>query len=184
MESVCFEDGTILHIEDIALAKLLKYVQRSGSSKEAGGVLIGKQIQDREEYYLCDISEPSRMDKRSRFSFIRSKISAQRIVDKKWHDSNGIENYLGEWHSHPENCPTPSHTDRELIQQVIKDDTNVFKKVFLIIVGKDQSLRRFTKGYYIKQPNMDCQPTEFTALSRHRAVFSWAGKGGIPICGA
>ena len=46
MESVCFEDGTILHIEDIALAKLLKYVQRSGSSKEAGGVLIGKQIQD------------------------------------------------------------------------------------------------------------------------------------------
>lgn len=45
-------------------------------------------------------------------------------------------------------------------------------------------LRRFTKGYYIKQPNMDCQPTEFTALSRHRAVFSWAGKGGIPICGA
>lgn len=42
MESVCFEDGTILHIEDIALAKLLKYVQRSGSSKEAGGVLIGK----------------------------------------------------------------------------------------------------------------------------------------------
>ena len=45
-------------------------------------------------------------------------------------------------------------------------------------------LRRCTKGYYIKQPNMDCQPTEFTALSRHRAVFSWAGKGGIPIRGA
>ena len=45
-------------------------------------------------------------------------------------------------------------------------------------------LRRWTKGYTIKQPNMDCQPTEFTALSRHRAVFSWAGKGGIPICGA
>ena len=46
------------------------------------------------------------------------------------------------------------------------------------------TLRRFTKGYYIKQLKMDCQPTEFTALSRHRAVFSWAGKGGIPICGA
>ena len=45
-------------------------------------------------------------------------------------------------------------------------------------------LRRFTKGYYIKQLKMDCQPTEFTALSRHRAVFSWAGKGGIPIYGA
>ena len=51
-------------------------------------------------------------------------------------------------------------------------------------LAKTCGLRRFTKGYYIKQPNMDCQPTEFTALSRHRAVFSWAGKGGIPICGA
>ena len=34
------------------------------------------------------------------------------------------------------------------------------------------ALRRWTKGYTIKQPNMDCQPTEITALMRHRAVFS------------
>ena len=27
-------------------------------------------------------------------------------------------------------------------------------------------LRRWTKGYTIKQPNMDCQPTEITALMR------------------
>ena len=31
MESVCFKDGTILHIEDIALAKLLKYVCRENA---------------------------------------------------------------------------------------------------------------------------------------------------------
>lgn len=36
----------------------------------------------------------------------------------------------------------------------------------------DICLRRWTKGYTIKQPNMDCQPTEITALMRHRAVFS------------
>lgn len=60
----------------------------------------------------------------------------------------------------------------EIIKQLSPDEAKILR------------LRRFTKGYYIKQPNMDCQPTEFTALSRHRAVFSWAGKGGIPICGA
>lgn len=38
--------------------------------------------------------------------------------------------------------------------------------------GQAQRLRRWTKGYTIKQPNMDCQPTEITALMRHRAVFS------------
>lgn len=36
----------------------------------------------------------------------------------------------------------------------------------------NEILRRWTKGYTIKQPNMDCQPTEITALMRHRAVFS------------
>ena len=39
-----------------------------------------------------------------------------------------------------------------------------------LIIG--DTLRRWTKGYTIKQPNMDCQPTEITALMRHRAVFS------------
>lgn len=56
--------------------------------------------------------------------------------------------------------------------------------VWSAVFGIISALRRFTKGYYIKQLKMDCQPTEFTALSRHRAVFSWAGKGGIPIYGA
>ena len=43
------------------------------------------------------------------------------------------------------------------------------KKVLICIMKK---LRRWTKGYTIKQSNMDCQPTEITALMRHRAVFS------------
>lgn len=50
--------------------------------------------------------------------------------------------------------------------------------------NKYVGLRRWTKGYTIKQPNMDCQPTEKTALMRHRAVFSWAEEGGIPTSGA
>lgn len=52
------------------------------------------------------------------------------------------------------------------------------------IIAQKKILRRWTKGYTIKQPNMDCQPTEITALMRHRAVFSWAEEGGIPTSGA
>ena len=40
-------------IEDIALAKLFKYLQRSNTSKEAGGILIGKQAKGREELLIC-----------------------------------------------------------------------------------------------------------------------------------
>ena len=45
----------------------------------------------------------------------------------------------------------------------------IYSKLYLALF---RSLRRWTKGYTIKQPNMDCQPTEKTALMRHRAVFS------------
>lgn len=99
------------------------------------------------------------MDKRGRFSFCRNKVSAQRIINKKWHESNGIENYLGEWHSHPESKPTPSYVDRNLIQQIIADSTNVFKKVFLIIVGKDKSL-------YIGITNSEVSNKIYTSLIR------------------
>ena len=61
---------------------------------------------------------------------------------------------------------------------------SVYALAALDIISIKLGLRRFTKGYIQKQLKMDCQPTEFTALSRHRAVFSWAGKGGIPIYGA
>ena len=59
---------------------------------------------------------------------------------------------------------------------------NLLFMVVSIVLGI--LLRRWTKGYTIKQPNMDCQPTEITALMRHRAVFSWAEEGGIPTSGA
>lgn len=159
MECVQFEDGTNLYIEDVVLTKLFKYLQQSNTAKEAGGILIGKQAKGREEYYLCDVSEPSHMDKRGRFSFVRNKVSAQRIINKKWNESNGIENYLGEWHSHPESKPTPSYVDRNLIQQIIADSTNVFKKVFLIIVGKDKSL-------YIGITNSEVSNKIYTSLIR------------------
>lgn len=47
---------------------------------------------------------------------------------------------MGEWHTHPEYNPTPSQVDKKLIKQIIDDHSNVFVKVFLIIVGTDQSL--------------------------------------------
>ena len=55
-----------------------------------------------------------------------------------------------------------------------KELTRASKRAIETLGEKDiyYILRRWTKGYTIKQPNMDCQPTEITALMRHRAVFS------------
>lgn len=59
--------------------------------------------------------------------------------------------------------------DSEYNIEVKYIDSDLMQDLYLSIL---ECLRRWTKGYTIKQPNMDCQPTEITALMRHRAVFS------------
>ncbi len=140
MKTVNFLDGTILYIEDQVLVKMFRHIQCCKQHKESGGILLGKKIQNHPTYVLTEISEPTKRDERKRFSFLRDKNSAQHIINQRWNETNGIVNYLGEWHTHPEYSPIPSQTDKKLICQVINDNSNVFTKVFLIIVGMDQSL--------------------------------------------
>lgn len=64
--------------------------------------------------------------------------------------------------------------DRDLAYQTVKNLIGDIKKLLesRTVPYFRETLRRWTKGYTIKQPNMDCQPTEITTLMRHRAVFS------------
>ena len=135
MIRVTFPDETIVDIEENVIQTIQFYEQQNPWSKEAGGVLIGKKLQDIEHYVLTAVSVPTGFDKRTRFSFVRSIKSAQPFINRHWKDSDGIENYIGEWHTHPEYKPTPSPTDRELIKRVVSEKSSLFPKIFLIIGG-------------------------------------------------
>ena len=140
MTTVTFPDGTILRFEKHALIKMLSFAQTNKVDKEAGGILLGKQVQNRNEYIISDVSVPNNKDIRRRFSFVRNKDAAQCIINRWWWETKGVVNYLGEWHTHPELCPVPSQVDRTLIKQVIDDHSNVFTRLFLIIVGTNHTL--------------------------------------------
>lgn len=140
MLTVSFSDGTIVDIEDGLLTTFQSFEQQQMWSKEAGGILIGKKLMDEEHYVLSAVSTPTKQDKRTRFSFTRSKQSAQQYIDKHWIESGGIENYFGEWHTHPEIKPSPSNVDQSLIRQIVSDKSSPFSKVLLIIVGQKGTL--------------------------------------------
>lgn len=140
MLTITFPDGTVVDICKHVITKIHKYEQNRIWKSEAGGVLVGKKHITSEHYTITDISTPTVYDKRSRFSFVRDVRSAQPFINKKWEESNGITNYVGEWHTHPEAIPTPSSVDVNLIKQVVSDKTSPFTKVFLIIYGLDHTL--------------------------------------------
>ena len=35
----------------------------------------------------------------------------EHIAQKRWADSSGLVRYIGEWHTHPQDYPSPSGTD-------------------------------------------------------------------------
>ncbi len=121
------------------LLLISKFIQSKQKQYEAGGILLG-QVKEN-NIYITRVSFPSNQDKSSRFSFSRNKDYAQAIIDFEFHNSNKRTIYLGEWHTHPEELPTPSTTDRKMIKDQFSK--NKLNEPFLLqyIQG--------TKGFYL-----------------------------------
>lgn len=113
---------------------LLEYIQDSKVKNEAGGILLGQFVED--HYYLMRVSEPSQFDKASRYSFERNREVAQIIADYEFVNSNKKTIYIGEWHTHPEEHPSPSKTDIIMIKDQFKFGKNLPSVIFLIILGQ------------------------------------------------
>lgn len=86
-------------------------------------------------FYISDISTPSENDISSRFNFVRSFVNAQKFINNLFKTTNGKKIYLGEWHTHPENVPTPSSTDLKSFGQQLKNNKINSKIIFMIILG-------------------------------------------------
>ena len=103
-------NGYIL-IEGEVMMKMNRYRQRMIDSKEAGGLLLGFRRGPHIE--IIDITEPFSKDVRRRISFYRCDPLHEKYAKRKWRKSKNTIDYLGEWHTHPEQIPHPSSLDKD-----------------------------------------------------------------------
>ncbi len=134
-----FPNGIKLIINQEVIDEINKYRQINNNN-ESGGVLLGKKELNNDTYVISNITVPSIYDYSSKTSFIRNKDYTQQQINEIWEASNGIVNYIGEWHTHSVKDPIPSTTDNSLINQLYKDKTNVFQHFFMIILGNTGNL--------------------------------------------
>lgn len=124
--------------------KMNVYIQNISNKPESGGILMGYVLKEN-VFAINDISVPTKFDKASRYNFTRSKENAQLILNKAFKSSNGKQIYLGEWHTHPEDYPSPSSLDlKSIIQQFLGNVLNS-PVIFMLIYGR--------KGIYITYIN-------------------------------
>lgn len=136
-----FELGDIsIKISEEVFEIMKSYIQNENHKPEAGGILIGHYLENN-NFSITDVSLPSAYDKSSRYNFTRSKKNAQKIINKMFKDSEGKKIYLGEWHTHPEDYPTPSNLDKKSILEQIKGNILNSEIIFMLIIGR--------KGLYI-----------------------------------
>lgn len=124
-----FDNHIVVMSEVVRL--LHTYRQMHYANTEAGGVLIGERRG--QHIVITDISEPGSGDIRKRCRFERKGDHHQQKVNKLFEQSDGCLVYLGEWHTHPEDSPHPSHTDmKSWLAGLIATDPMV-----LLIVGRE-----------------------------------------------
>jgi len=121
------------HIVD----SLNKYQQVNYNDTEAGGILLGRQFENKLSITIDEITTPFKSDKRSRNSFYRSK-SHHNYAVKRWEESDGYCLYLGLWHTHPEAIPIPSSIDYVDWTKAINQGDFDGKNLFFIIIGTEQ----------------------------------------------
>lgn len=90
---------------------LLTFRQLDHKDHESGGVLLGRHIAGTDDIIVDSITTPQTGDKGGRRFFHRARKRHQELIDAAWQESHGTVTYLGEWHTHPEELPTPSAID-------------------------------------------------------------------------
>jgi integrative and conjugative element protein (TIGR02256 family) len=128
-------DGQRMKLDAGAVVALNAFRQSAPGALEAGGVLLGRWIIERNDVVVDHLTTPMRGDRRFRFAFYRDQRAHQRRIDEAYASSGGTCGYLGEWHTHPEPTPTPSDTDIEDWRRRLRRDQVDVPFVFFAIVG-------------------------------------------------
>lgn len=124
-------------ISDRPLEIFNSYVQDTINKKESGGILLGQVVDS--NIYVMKASIPNSFDRAGRYKFHRNKKAAQVIIDYEFVNSNKKTIYLGEWHTHPENNPSPSGIDIKMLKQQFKNNRINEKYLLLLIRGSQKT---------------------------------------------
>ena len=136
-------------IKESVVSILSSFRQVTGN--ERGGVLTGSIISD-DTYRVSNVSEPCLfLNASDRCSYIRDASKANKFIKEDFEKSEHTRVYIGEWHTHPEDEPTPSSVDLNSIKEIYQKSELVIDGVVLVIVGLKSNYYGFYNVVRIKR---------------------------------
>lgn len=145
----------ILLIEKQVLVLVQKFIQSSEDDTESAGILIG-EYRGNQHIRVVHATVPGLADRSTRTRFSRLDPHHQEQALSYWKNSNKTQTWIGEWHTHPEDHPSPSSYDkrewkshlpqREMVL-LIQGRRSIW--LGLAVSGEIISLPRFSQQSYI-----------------------------------
>lgn len=124
------QGGPALILSDPVLATFGRYRQLSPRAKEAGGQLFAQF--HGADIILAEATPPKWLDRRSRNGFVPNRWTQQREIRERY--TLGLH-FVGDWHTHPEPVPRPSHDDIYSMIACFGQSLHELRAFVLIIVG-------------------------------------------------
>lgn len=124
--------SVMLNFSDDVREVFEKHVQ-VGDRPESGGILLGT-VHER-GLLVTVATTPSRLDRQFRYLFERLPFGHRAVAKRLWRASAGTTRYIGEWHTHPQDCPTPSGIDLDEWQKLAKVRADKLP-LLAVIVGR------------------------------------------------
>lgn len=113
---------------------------RSHAPSETGGTFAGRYTEDLRYAVVHKVLlVPGEEGAGSLRAFVRDGLWLTGILLQIWRRSQGTEYYLGEWHSHPGQPPTPSMADKHEMSSIASDPREECAVPVLVIIGNDLS---------------------------------------------
>lgn len=130
-----FINDALLIIESEVIIAIEAFRQSRHSDAEAGGLLLGYRRGN--HIHITSMTRPQPTDIRRRFRFFRTKNTHEAMAVRAWKLSDQTMDYVGEWHTHPEENPNPSGIDLSEWKKICMTKTT---SMVFIIQGTDDIL--------------------------------------------
>lgn len=121
----------ILVLTDHVLAHFRIHRQARWHSREAGGQLFARI--DGPSIVVSEATGPRPSDRRGWNRYVPDRRAEQIEITSR--HKLGLD-YVGDWHTHREDVPTPSETDIQNIGECVRRSRHELRGFLLIVVGR------------------------------------------------
>ena len=132
---ISLPNGKVVDILNPVMDEICKWVQDDDKKPESGGYIIGYQHKKTGNISLEAVSAPSFLDTKLR-AFFRLRDDSHNAFLMKAKRRKSY--YMGVWHTHPQEDPSPSSIDWNDWTETLKIDKSACQYVFFIIAGFDK----------------------------------------------